>query len=237
MDGRYLCTCTLCGPGGVSQSRSTAQRHRFDDKLRPRRPGLPPMHAPSSPQSPPSVPPVYAPPSPPPPPPPPQRRTVLVPAEVDNPHGPDVPESHLSSTSTSIERVVHYLHVRNAGWRFPASLVFATPPTEDSPDFTLRSLTELRYPNSTFRLSLRDEESAQVIGYECFLNETLQVLESYAPPEGDPLAARVTESINTTLDILVALEKHKGAEWDRQLRAQRSPDTFLLTGAYIPSLP
>ena len=217
----HLCTCTLCGPGGTPQSRSTAQRHRFDDKLRASGPGIHPTLAPPSPQPPrPQTPPVFT-----------------ATAEADNSHGPNLPNSPLPSVSMTIERIIHYLRVRNAAWRFPTSLVFATPPTGDSSNFTPRTTAELRYPNSTFRLSLRDQESAQVVGYECFLAETLQVLESSSVDEGDPLAAQITESVNTTLDILVTLDKHKGAEWDRQVRTQRSPDTYVLTGACILPLP
>ena len=221
MGDRYLCTCTLCGPGGMSQSRSTAQRHRFDDKLRSSGSGVLTVHASPSPQ-------------------PPQRLAVPVLApttEADDFPQPDTPDSSPPSISTTIERLTHYLRVRDAAWRFPASLVFATPPTEDSLDFTPRTVAELRYPNSTFPLSLRDQESAQVIGYESFLNETLQVLESHSLHEDDPLTAQITESVNTTLNILATLDKHKGAEWDRQVRAQRSPDTYVLTGVYIPSAP
>ena len=225
MDDQYLCTCTLCGPEGTFQSRSTAQRHRFDDKLRSIGPEVPPVHG-----SPPRTQ---------------RRRTAPVftaTTEADDPHETNVPNSPLlnpplPSSSEAVERVMHHVHVRNAAWRFPPSLVFATPPTEDSSNFTPRTIAGLRFPNSTFPLSLRDQESAQVVGYECFLNETLQVLESYIVHEDDPLATQIAESINTILDILIALETHKGAGWDRQVRAKKSPDTYVLTGSCIPLYP
>lgn len=220
MDGQHLCTCTLCGPGGVPHSRSTVQRHRFDDKLRSSGSGVPHVHAPPFPQ-------------------PPRTRTVPTPpatTEAGNSHESIALDPPLPSVSTTIERLTQYLRVRNAAWRFPVSLVFATPPTEASPAFTPRTAAELRHPNFTFSLSLRDQESARVVGYECFLTETLQVLESYVLREDDPLAAQITESVNTALDTLAALDKHKGAEWDRQFRAKMSPDTYVLTGERIPPL-
>lgn len=219
MDDQHLCTCTLCGPEGTLQSRSTTQRHRFDDKLRPSGSHVPPMHIPPSPQ-------------------PRRRRTVpTATTEAGDSHESSVLTSPLPSVPTVVERVIYQLRVRNAAWRFPTSLVFVTPPTENSPNFTPRAVEELRRSNYTFPLSLRDQESAQVVGYECFLNETLQVLESCVVHENDLLAAQITGSINTILDILVTLETHKGVEWDRQVRGKRSPDTYILTGACIPLLP
>lgn len=198
------------------------QRHRFDDKLRSSDPNTPSMRAPLPPQ-------------------PQQGQVASVPvttAEVDT----DFPDSPLPnpsphSSSVAVGHAMDFLQMRNAAWKFPTSLVFAPPPMKDSPNFTPRTGEELRYPNSTFPLSLRDQESSQVIGYECFLNESLQVLELHVVHDDGPLATRIAESINTILDTLATLETSKGIEWDRQVRAEKSPDTYVLTGTRTsPSL-
>lgn len=167
-----------------------------------------------------------------------QRQTATATAEVDDPYVPDaVNPPPPPSISTTIERIAHYLHVYDDEWSFPTSLVFEAPPSRDSLNFTPRTAEELRYPNSTFHLSLQDQESSQVVGCECFLNQALQILESHTVPARDPVAAQITESFNKALDMLVTLDKQKGAEWDRQVRAQRSPGTYVLTGGRAPLLP
>lgn len=204
MDNRHLCVCSLCGPGGELISIATYKRHQRDERLRPSSSGAPSTDPQPSTQT-----------------------------EASSPQGPDNPEPPLPSIPDIIEYTVNFLHTRNSAWRFPTSLVFATPPTKDSPHFTPKTATELRAVNSSFHLSLRDEGSAQVVGYECFLIDTLQLLESYDLPEDDPMVTRTKESITTTLEILSTLDSQKGAEWDRQVHAQKSPDTYLLTGACI----
>lgn len=220
MGDEVRCTCTGCGPGGELHPISTARRHRLDDTLRPGS-SSGPTHA---------LPPKQ-----------PQKRNPHVPIVATAENADD---SHISNTHTTpppspaiAEHVVHYLHIRNAAWKFPVPLVFEAPPAKHSSSFTPRTVEELRYPNSTFHLSPHDSNSAQVIGYECFLTETLQVLESAVIPESDPLGARVVESVNTIFDTLATLDRQKGAEWNRQVRAQRSPDTYVLTGACAPAPP
>lgn len=217
--GERLCTCTLCGPEGESRSISTTQRHQLDDRLRSGG-----SSAPTRVPSPQKLP---------------QREIVSVCVDTsgaDSSGSPNTPNLLPPSVSTSIDDVVYHLHTCNAAWSFPTSLVFEIPPTKDSFDFTPKAVEELRCPNSAFRLSLRDQESARVVGYECFLNEALQVLESHLIDENCPTVARIAESIDKILDILTTLDKQKGNEWDRQLRAQRSPNTYVLTGACVQPL-
>ena len=203
MEAHQLCTCSLCGSGGERLTKTTYKRHQRDERLRHSSSGVAPTD----------------------PPPPPQ-------AEAGISQGLENLEPPSLSTPNTIEYTINFLHARISAWRFPTSLVFAPPPTKDSPHFTLKTATELRVGGSSFRLSIRDRESSRVVGYECFLLDTLQLLEAYDLPGDDPMATQTAESIATILAILATLDTNKGVEWDRQVRAQKDLDTYLLTGVY-----
>jgi len=151
----------------------------------------------------------------------------LEPENVSQPHRPQID-------------IVNHIHQsltrKRAHFSFPTSLVFSDPPTKDSAEYPHRTDAELLKPNSFFPLLLADGDSAEVVGYECSLAEYWDVLQPYPPGAGNELAMVTKDLI---LDALRYLDRSKGVEWNKQLRAKKDPDSFIISGEYlsIPSSP
>lgn len=209
---RCLCHCRRCGEGGQMVSQTTYKRH--SNRTDTARLIVPP--------------------------PPPSFDTPPIPADTttggdntdlpssDAPLGPvlgfQIPRVHM------IDHIRQMLSRKRAGFDFPSSLVFAAPPTKDSNRYPSRTISHLLIPNSYHPLSLVDNDSAAVISYEYLLVEHLDVLNSLPLQTEYGSAFEVETLRNEILETLQYLDRRKGDEWNKQLRVQLNPGTFIISG-------
>jgi hypothetical protein len=147
--------------------------------------------------------------------------------EPENMHQPHHPQIGI------VDHIYHLLTRKRADFSFPPSLVFSVPPTKDSAQYSHRTNAQLLRPNSYCGLSLKDDDSAEVVGYECLLAEYWDVLQPYLSGVGNELAIATKDLI---IEALHHLDRSKGAEWDKQLHAKQNPDSFIISGEY-PFIP
>jgi hypothetical protein len=134
------------------------------------------------------------------------------------------------STNPSINYVRDLLSRQGVNFYFPPSLVFATPPNEDSNRYRLRGDNELLSPNSYHPLSLIDNDSAAVVSYEYLLVEYMDVLDSLPLQDGNASVSEARALKDEIFTTLRHLDQKKGNEWNKQLAARVNPDTFVISG-------
>jgi hypothetical protein len=207
---RWLCRCGRCGKDGQLVSRTTYQRHSNSTDSRSI---IPPL-LPSS--SPPPIP------------------TDAVHSGNNSSPAPAAPLDSITgprvSQADSTGHIRRLLSQKRANFVFPSSLVFAVPPTKDSNQYQPRVDSQLSLLNSYNPLSLGDDDSAAVVSYEYLLIEYLGVLNVCPPQDGYTSASEVEVTKDEILDALRYLDRGKGNEWNKQLRAQLDRDTFIITG-------
>lgn len=210
---RYICRCRHCGKAGRSVSRTTRQRH--SDYTKSRSAVRPPFSSSTS-----STPPVLA-----------DGRSTRNhyhpgPHTSPNPTGSSqIPQINQSS------HIRHLISQKRANFEFPLSLVFITPPTKDSTHYQLKVVdNQLLSPNSHYPLSLHDDDSGAVVGFEYLLVDYLSVLNALPLQDGDTSVSEVTTTRDEILDTMRYLDRKKGDEWNKQLCAQLNPNSFIISG-------